>query len=129
MHSQEKESTMPGSTKPPDDPVATAETSPSTKEANERGLPILIFIVLLFAACLLYYAVLTPERFGAYHDDGIYVTTAKALATGQGYRIISLPYEPSQTKYPPFYPLLLSLIWRAYPHFPQNLIPMMLLSV
>ena len=120
---------MPGSTKLPSDPVATAETNPSTKKRNERGLPISIFIVLLFAACLLYYAVLTPERFGAFHDDGIYVTTAKALATGQGYRIISLPYEPAQTKYPPFYPFLLSLIWRIYPHFPENLIPMILLSV
>jgi 4-amino-4-deoxy-L-arabinose transferase-like glycosyltransferase len=71
---------------------------------------------------------LQPHRFGAYHDDGIYVTTAKSLAEGQGYRIISLPYEPAQTKYPPLYPLLLSLIWRAS-HFPENLAAMMWLSV
>jgi hypothetical protein len=72
---------------------------------------------------------LTPHRFGAYHDDGIYVSTAKSLAEGQGYRIISLPYEPAQTKYPPFYAWLLSLIWRIYPQFPQNITLMMLLSV
>jgi 4-amino-4-deoxy-L-arabinose transferase-like glycosyltransferase len=92
-------------------------------------LTILFFVIALSVACLLYYAMISPERFGAYHDDGIYVTTAKALATGQGYRIISLPYEPAQTKYPPFYPFLLSLIWRVYPHFPQNLVPMILLSI
>jgi hypothetical protein len=85
--------------------------------------------VVLAGAFLFYLAVLAPARFGEYHDDGIYVTTAKALATGQGYRIISLPYEPAQTKYPPLYSFLLSLIWRVYPRFPQNLIWMMLLSV
>jgi hypothetical protein len=72
---------------------------------------------------------LDPQTFGAYGDDAVYVTTAKALATGQGYRISSLPYEPSQTLYPPLYPFLLSLIWRTYPTFPENLTAMMLLSV
>jgi hypothetical protein len=86
-------------------------------------------IVVLGAAFMLYFASLAPARFGEYHDDGLYVTTAKALATGQGYRIISLPYEPAQTKYPPLYSFLLSLIWRVYPQFPQNLIWMMMLSV
>src|SRR6266567_4924511 len=86
-------------------------------------------VIVLTGAVMLYFASLAPARFGEYHDDGIYVTTAKALATGKGYRIISLPYEPAQTKYPPLYPFLLSLIWRVYPQFPQNLIWMMLLSV
>ena len=89
----------------------------------------LILSLVLVVAGLLYFAALSPENFGRAHDDSIYVTTAKALATGEGYRIISLPYEPAQTKYPPFYPFLLSLIWRAYPQFPQNLMPMMLLTV
>jgi 4-amino-4-deoxy-L-arabinose transferase-like glycosyltransferase len=93
------------------------------------NLPVLFLAISLVVAALLYFAVMTRTRFGAYHDDGIYVTTAKALAQGEGYRIISLPYEPAQTKYPPLYPFLLSLIWRAYPEFPQNLTPMTLLSV
>jgi 4-amino-4-deoxy-L-arabinose transferase-like glycosyltransferase len=84
---------------------------------------------ILLSSCLLSYLVLRTDRFGAYHDDGIYVTTARAIAEGQGYRIISLPGEPHQTKYPPFYPFLLSLIWSVYPAFPQNLTWMMLLSV
>ena len=96
---------------------------------NRPGLIGGILFLLLGGATLLYYAALYPQAFGRAHDDSIYVTTAKALGTGEGYRIISLPYEPAQTKYPPFYPFLLSLIWRVYPHFPQNLIPMMMLTV
>jgi 4-amino-4-deoxy-L-arabinose transferase-like glycosyltransferase len=92
-----------------------------------RAISPILFVVLA-ASGLLYYAALSPQRFGRGHDDSVYLTTAKALATGEGYRIISLPYEPAQTKYPPFYPLLLSLIWRLYPHFPENLPWMMLLS-
>ncbi len=88
-----------------------------------------LLVVVLAAACLFYLLALSSNRFGAYHDDGIYVATAKALATGQGYRIISLPYEPAQTKYPPFYPLLLSLIWKLYPVFPSNVTAMMVLSM
>ncbi len=96
---------------------------------NNGRLTVGILTVNLAGASLLYLASLTSDSFGYYHDDGIYVVTAKALATGQGYRIVSLPYEPAQTKYPPFYPVLLSLIWRVDPQFPQNLFPMMLFSV
>src|SRR6266705_767028 len=101
----------------------------SVVRKSKSNLPHLFLVISLIAAGLLYFAVMTPTRFGAYHDDGIYVTTAKSLSTGDGYRIISLPYEPAQTKFPPFYPFLLSLIWRVNPTFPQNLIWMMLLSV
>lgn len=66
---------------------------------------------------------------GVYHDDAIYVSTAKALAQGEGYRLINLPGEPPQTKYPLLYPLLLAGIWRVWPSFPQNLIAMQGLSL
>ncbi len=59
--------------------------------------------------------------FGDLHDDALYYVSAKSLADGGGYRIESLPGEPSQTKYPPLYPLLLSLAWHISPQFPQNL--------
>jgi hypothetical protein len=89
----------------------------------------LLLFLIFSTSFLLYLASLNPNRFGAYYDDSIYVTTAKSLATGRGYKVISLPYEPSQTLYPPFYPLLLSIIWKVYPHFPQNVFWMMLLSI
>jgi hypothetical protein len=59
-------------------------------------------------------------QFGDIHDDSVYYVSAKSLASGN-YRIESLPTQPFQTKYPPLYPLLLSIAWRADPRFPQNL--------
>jgi hypothetical protein len=64
---------------------------------------------------------------GYFQDDGIYLIGAKSLAEGSGYRILSLPGQPYQTKYPPLYPLLLSAVWKAAPAFPGNL-PWMLLA-
>jgi hypothetical protein len=60
--------------------------------------------------------------FGRMHDDSIYFSTAKALAEGKGYVLISFPGTPPQTKYPILYPWLLSLVWRVNPHFPDNLV-------
>lgn len=59
--------------------------------------------------------------FGCQHDDGIYYVTAKAIATGQGYVIPSLPGSPAQTKYPPALPLTLAIAWLINPEFPANL--------
>ena len=63
----------------------------------------------------------SPALFGAYHDDTLYFTAAKALAAGDGNVLPNLPESPAQTKYPPLYPLLLSLVWRVQPEFPANL--------
>ncbi len=52
---------------------------------------------------------------GVYHDDGIYVSTAQALAEGQGYRLINLPGSPAQSKFPILYPALLAVVWRLWP--------------
>jgi hypothetical protein len=60
-------------------------------------------------------------QLGSLGDDGIYLASAKSLATGQGYRILSLPRAPAMTKYPPLYPLLLSIVWRVNPRFPDNM--------
>ena len=74
-------------------------------------------------------AVITVGVCGVYHDDGVYVSTAKALAEGRGYRLINLPAAPLQTRYPILYPAGLALIWRVWPVFPQNLIAMQSLSL
>ncbi len=60
-------------------------------------------------------------HFGHLHDDSIYFVCAKSLAEGSGYRILSLPDRPYQTKYPPLWPALLACIWKANPRFPENL--------
>ncbi len=80
---------------------------------------ILLFLLIPSAAYLWHFSDL--PQFGDLHDDSIYYVSAKSLADGGGYRIESLPGEPSQTKYPPLYPLLLSVAWRLDPAFPHNL--------
>ncbi len=72
------------------------------------------------AALYLALAFRTPEALGFFGDDAVYATTARALAEGRGYRLLSLPGEPLQTKYPPLYPAVLSLVMRARPEFPAN---------
>ncbi len=50
------------------------------------------------------------DVFGLHHDDGIYLSSAQSLAEGRGYTLPSLPGSPLATKYPPLYPLLLSVV-------------------
>lgn len=59
--------------------------------------------------------------FARQHDDGLLFLSAKSIATGEGYRIPSLPENPYQTKYPPLYPLLLTTVWKMNARFPENL--------
>jgi hypothetical protein len=71
---------------------------------------------------LAYTAWLRPaDRFGFYHDDTLYFSSAQALAEGRGYIIPSLPGQPRQSKYPVLYSWLLSWVWRWNPSFPANL--------
>ena len=83
-------------------------------------LKLSLFILLLAPAAKFAWQCRQMPEFGYLHDDGIFFVSAKSAAEGS-YRIESLPEEPAQTKYPPLYPLYLSIIWRIDPHFPQNL--------
>jgi hypothetical protein len=83
----------------------------------------------LVLACIMVAYIHNVERwqptvfFGRPHDDGTYFSTAKALAQGQGYRLVSFPGTPLQTEYPIVYPYLLSWVWKLHPNFPENLKP------
>ena len=79
----------------------------------------ILFVVLAPSAQFAWRARHMPEL-GYLHDDGVFFETAKSIAAGS-YRIPSLPENPFQTKFPPLYPLYLSLIWIANPMFPANL--------
>jgi len=61
------------------------------------------------------------EALGLFHDDGIYAVVAKSLHDGTGYRVISLPTAPDQTKYPFLYSYILSWLWSLDPKFPDNI--------
>lgn len=67
-------------------------------------------------------ATVTPWPVGVYQDDAIYVVLAKALASGDGFRMINMPGAPHATHFPPAYPLLLAALWKLYPSFPDNIV-------
>ena len=73
-----------------------------------------MYLATIYCICYL------APGYGLFDDDGIYLVTAKSLAEGTGYTVISLPTAIPQTKYPPVFPALLAGIWKMYPHFPQN---------
>ncbi len=80
-----------------------------------------ILVLALVPSAWLAWTYRDMPHLGYFHDDGIYWASAKSLAEGGGYRIASLPGQPFQTKYPPLFPLVLSLVWRFNPSFPGHL--------
>ena len=82
----------------------------------DRLLPVL---VTAFAVAVALWAS-SPYAVGVFHDDGVYTILGKSIATGQGYRFLHLPGAPAATHYPPGYPLLLALLWKIAPSFPEN---------
>jgi len=91
------------------------------KGARKTWLEALIVCLALAPSAYVAFQSLDMPHLGAFHDDGIYWVCGKSLAQGSGYRILSLPEQPFQTKYPPLYPLLLAGIWKLAPEFPANL--------
>jgi len=85
--------------------------------ANWRRVLFVIFFIFLIPV---YWIAYRAPAVGIFHDDGIYLVTAKALAEGEGYRIVSLPSEMPQTKYPVLFPAILAIAWKIFPQFPDN---------
>ena len=84
----------------------------------------------LIGAAVLAVGLLLVDRLpvGTVHDDAMYVILAKALATGRGYHWIHIPGAPPATHFPPGYPAVLALLWKAFPVFPQNTIAFKILN-
>lgn len=80
--------------------------------------------ILVAAVLLAGWARLVPGVVGAFHDDAVYVETAKALAEGDGYRLINFPGAPPQTKYPILYPAVLAVLWRCATSLEGRLVAM-----
>jgi hypothetical protein len=103
---------------------------PSTTTANSAPrsfTAIVVVIGLVLGLAALWGA--NKQALGLFHDDGIYTVVAKSLYQGDGYRIISLPSAPPQTKYPFLYSYLLSWVWAVNPAFPDNIIFLKSLNV
>jgi hypothetical protein len=84
-------------------------------------VPTLVTLVALVVA----WWASVPYVVGVFHDDGVYALLGKAIASGEGFHYIQLPGAPAATHYPPLYPLVLALLWRVAPNFPEN-IPVLL---
>lgn len=72
-----------------------------------------VFVVVLWAQPM-------GVMVGAFYDDGAYLLLAEALAAGEGYRNVHLPGAPPAVHHPFLYPLVLSVLWRLWPAFPDN---------
>jgi hypothetical protein len=86
-----------------------------------RGLKDYKLSLILVGLGALYFFLMRPHIAGLWYDDGVYLLGAKALATGQGYRLLSEPSWPAIVKYPPLLSLVLAPLWWLNPHFPANL--------
>jgi len=84
-------------------------------------------LVGVLAAAVAWWAS-APYIVGVFHDDGVYLLLAKAIATGRGFEYLQLPGSPAATHYPPLYPLALAAVWRILPGFPENIPAMLALN-
>lgn len=112
---------------PPSLPLADA-ISPQSPEAS---FPLWLKLAGAggFVVVLLIYAIRMNRVFGLLVDDAWYVLLAKSLATGQGYSVINSPSAGILPLYPPAFPFLLSLAYRIWPQFPENIVLLKWLSV
>jgi hypothetical protein len=86
-----------------------------------KAIAVAVLLLALVPAARLAWMAREMPHFGHLHDDSIYFVAAKSMADSRGYRILSLPGEPFQTKYPPLWPLALAAVWKIDPRFPENL--------
>lgn len=84
--------------------------------AQERRLAIAVAAIVFLVALLN----VTPDLIGVFFDDAIYALVGKAIAEGQGFVYPQLPGTPPAIHYPPAFPLLLALVWKVAPPFPDS---------
>jgi hypothetical protein len=72
----------------------TVATQRSSAVRAGLAAAFLSYVVAVYGICYL------APGYGLFDDDGVYLVTAKSLAEGTGYRIVSLPNAIPQTKYP-----------------------------
>ncbi|MEM0951825.1 MAG: hypothetical protein AAGI66_06750 [Cyanobacteria bacterium P01_H01_bin.74] len=95
----------------------------------KKAIPLVLLASIITGFIVLYAQLIEPAVLGFIHDDGIYAVLAKSLAEGHGYRLLHLIGEPYEVKYPFFYPAVLSVVWRFFPQFPENLVALSWVSI
>ncbi len=85
-------------------------------------------LVILCAAILAVYLLRLDPSAGLYTDDAFFIVLAKALAQGDGFKLISST-TPIQPAFPPGFPMLLApLVWLS-PSFPDNVLLLKSVSI
>ena len=96
-------------------------------ENGNRYAKFLLLAALLLAAGI-YCSSLTPY-IGDGYDDSVYVGLAKGIAERHAYVQTALPDMPPASKYPPGWPMFLSVVWLVWHHFPANAMAFKAVSV
>ena len=78
-----------------------------------------VALVIMLVA-LPVYVLRLDSAAGMMVDDAWYMLLAKSLAEGSGYKLVSSSAVAILPLYPPGFPALLSMVFRASPDFPQN---------
>lgn len=73
-----------------------------------RQWPYLLLGVAVLGICV---AAWRPVPAGVWHDDGVYMLVGKALSGGHGFVYDGVADSPPAAKFPPGYPLFLSVLW------------------
>ena len=103
--------------------------SPNGSSGDAAGNLRLVKIVAMAGAIIFsaVYLLRLDRVVGLFVDDAWYTLLAKSLATGQGYQLINSPSAGILPVYPPVFSFLVSLAYRIWPSFPNNV--MLLKSV
>lgn len=110
--------------------TSSAPDGVEQKQAAPRARwPFAVGLAVAAVLFLTIYLVRLDHAVGLFVDDAWYVLLAQALATGQGYQLINSPTPGILPTYPPVYPFLLSLAYRLWPSFPDNLLLLKSVSV
>lgn len=87
-----------------------------------RTVPATLALVLMLAPTAWFaWSWRTMPQLGGNHDEMLYYIGGKSLADGKGYRVLSLPGEPYQTKYPPGLSAISAVAWKLGGGYPANL--------
>lgn len=111
-------------TKPAEVPTEN-ESAPKLSNRKFVGVSIAIAVIVF----LVVYLWRLDPIVGLFVDDAWYALLAQSLATGQGYQLINSPSPGILPVYPPMYPFLVSLAYRLWPSFPNNVMLLKSVSV
>jgi Dolichyl-phosphate-mannose-protein mannosyltransferase len=88
------------------------------------------FLTIASAALVLAIYLLRLDHIaGNMVDDAWYVMLARALARGEGYRLVNAPTPGILPSYPPGFPAILSLVFLLRPRFPENVLLLKAVSI